>query len=154
MLDRYEDTLPFDQWKELRLRAPSAKVAFTSPDAVTPDAARPWDRDEIAKLKALREAGWNASNTAKRLPGRTLDAIVDKARKIGLPFGTSVTWTASEEAKFLVGFRAGLSPEEIATRIPRSPSAIRTYASKRGFCFLGRCVIPGSRAEAMVRAAS
>ncbi|WP_022721362.1 hypothetical protein [Rhodopseudomonas sp. B29] len=87
------------------------------PNSIRTNACRPWDDEQVARLKELIESGASAVRAAAALK-RARSSVQVKARKLGMPF------MASRDAKRLRNARIA----EAEAR-PLTSSAVRSVAA-------------------------
>jgi hypothetical protein len=97
------------------------------------EAGAEWTADEDATIRAGVAAGETTAEIAKKLLGRTLDAVGH--RRTGLLKGAgraAERWTEAEDAALREGFGSGKSWKEIAKVLAgRTQKAVETRAQKR-----------------------
>lgn len=90
-----------------------------------------WTSEEVAALREHYPShgpGW--SGWARLAPGRSYNAIKDKARCLGVLSHTRRQWTSAEVARAAEMLDEGMTHERIAQELGRSRSAVSCEASK------------------------
>ena len=107
------------------------RPAFMSPElfaemrAKYPKFYEPWKQDEVERVKQLFEEGKSMEDIAKDIQ-RSPKSVRMKLKALGLytPVNRSRAWTPDEDETLKAMFRDGISFDDMATQLDRSPKAI------------------------------
>jgi hypothetical protein len=112
-----------------------------SPDAVRlraqhlgvhrPRPRRRWTDWEDAILRDGYTSALGCAEIARQLPHRTPDSVAGRARKLGLATYAR-RWSNQDDRRLAYLTARGLTLEDVAQRLGRTPEAIRRRASRRG----------------------
>jgi hypothetical protein len=87
-----------------------------------------WTEAEDEEIRAGIAAGETSKAIAKKLPGRTVEAVVGRRKRLG----KSGRWTAAEDAALREGFASGKGWKEIAEDYPgRTDKAVAARGGDR-----------------------
>ena len=107
------------------------RPAFMSPElfaemrAKYPKFYEPWKEDEVERVKQLFEEGQSMEDISKDIQ-RTPKSVRMKLKALGLytPVSVARPWTSEDEETLKDMYRDGVSFDDMATQLDRSPKAI------------------------------
>ncbi len=98
---------------------------FAEMRAKYPKFYEPWKEDEVERVKQLFEEGKSMEDIAKDIQ-RSPKSVRMKLKALGLytPVNKSRAWTTDDDETLKDMYRDGVSFDDMATQLDRSPKAI------------------------------